>query len=84
MIADYGIFLEIIGFVLIALVGLPGYFLMGLQETNSFLARYFLKIKFPKKLEMLLRDTNIPLVVFGLILQHSEINSWFFNNFPEI
>ena len=95
MIADYGLIIEMFGFVSIAMFGLPGGALMEFGGLfNSYSGKYRQKMKFITKfrkkiklsdiwvnrLKKIIVDINIPIVILGLILQHS----WFANNYPQL
>ena len=90
LIADYGIIIQIFGFVLIALFGLPkwGYVSMGYENKfyTSFLAKGMSKLDeiTPVKIKYFFSDLSIPLAIFGSLLQHSEIHNWFLKNYPQL
>lgn len=92
MIGDYGIFLQIFGFVLLLFyISTRGMTFQDSYVPKCFADNLITKVfNKTKEIKVFKKTTNInqqffPIgiitIIIGLILQHSEINHFFFNNF---
>lgn len=97
MIADYGIAIEIFGFVFIFSHIWENIFRIidakikkikkyqfpsdPISLFNKFYLVDLTTISLGRKVHSYVRNLGVIFVILGLILQHSEINKWFFTNF---